>query len=54
MLLDFNDVEIVSMSFADELINKLKERIGVDQFNRRVRIANLSSGCQAVFNGIIE
>lgn len=54
VLLDFNDVEIVSMSFADELINKLKERIGVDQFNRRVRIANLSSGCQAVFNGIIE
>ena len=54
VLLDFNDVEIVSMSFADELINKLKERIGVDQFNRRVRIANLSSGCQSVFNGIIE
>lgn len=53
-LLDFNDIEIVSMSFADELINKLKERIGVDQFNRRVRFANLSSGCQSVFKGIIE
>lgn len=54
VLLDFNDVEIVSMSFADELINKLKERIGVDQFVRRVRIVNLSRGCQAVLGGIIE
>ena len=53
-VLDFNDVEIVSLSFADELINKLKKRIGVDQFNRRVRLVNLSCGCRSIFSGIIE
>lgn len=54
VVLDFNDVEIVSLSFADELINKLKKRIGVDQFNSRVRLVNLSSGCRSIFSGIIE
>lgn len=54
VVLDFNDVEIVSLSFADELINKLQRRIGVDQFNRRVRLVNLSNGCRSIFSGIIE
>lgn len=54
VVLDFSDIEIVSMSFADELINKLQKRIGIDQFIRRVRIVNLSRECRSIFSGIFD
>jgi STAS-like domain of unknown function (DUF4325) len=43
VVLDFSRIEGVSRAFAEELIGKLTDQIGVTAFSRKVRVENVSS-----------
>lgn len=43
VLFDFNNIEIISSGFADELFGKLLLEIGGESFRRNVRINGFSS-----------
>lgn len=41
-VIDFNGVNVITSSFVDELIAKLFIELGLFQFNRRIKMANMS------------
>lgn len=46
--LDFKDVNIISSSYADELIAKLMLKLGLFQFNNLIRLHNMNEDVQLV------
>lgn len=40
MLIDFESIDIITSSFADEFIGRLVQEIGIDNFNSRFKIIN--------------
>ena len=54
VMLDFSDVNIVSSSFADELIGKIIKEIGFLAFNQAYRIINVKPSIAAIINRSVE
>lgn len=54
VILDFCDAEIISMSFADEVVRKLIDRYGHKGFAQRFRIEHLNSACAQVIETVME
>lgn len=54
VILDFCDVEAVSMSFADELIRKLSDEVGFVSFSNKIRFSGLNSECQSIIDAVMR
>lgn len=50
IILDFKDVEVMSSSFADELLAKLLLELGLFQFNNLIRIKGLDKTQQSILH----
>lgn len=48
VILDFEDIFLVTSSFADELIGKKVKEIGLDIFTRKVKIENATDNVKIV------
>lgn len=48
IILDFKDVEVISSSYADELIAKLLVSLGLFQFNQLIHLRNLDYDLQTI------
>ena len=48
IILDFENVNVISSSYADELIAKLLIELGLFQFNQLIRLRNLNSDMQTI------
>jgi len=53
LLLDFDGVDMVSSSFADETIGKLAEKFGPVGFFQRFRLVNMSPTVQGLLDRAI-
>ena len=51
--MDFEGVDFVSASFADEFLAKLIKRYGVGTFLARVNLANMSSLVARTVNAVV-
>lgn len=51
--LDFQSVDTVSHSFADELIGKLAFSYGAEKFKEKIKIINLSEANRNIFGYVI-
>lgn len=54
VVLDFKEIEIISLSFADEAIRKLAVDLGTDEFNNRIELTNLNAVCEQVIGSVFE
>lgn len=54
VILDFDNVDIISMSFADELLSALIKECGMVDFMRIFKISNLNDECRLVMNAVIS
>lgn len=45
-ILDFSNIDVVTSSFIDELVAKLLVDLGLFQFNRYIKLANMSNTLQ--------
>lgn len=54
VIIDFEGVESISLSFADELIRKLVSKYGLIGFMQRFRMENLSRECAAAINAVTK
>lgn len=48
LVLDWGGIEVVSQSFADELVGKLVLMLGEEEFRRRIRFAGVSESVRPV------
>lgn len=58
-VLDFSNINVVTSSFIDELVAKLLVELGLFQFNRYIKLTNMSTTLQqtlqkSVIQRIIE
>jgi len=51
--IDFCNVDIVSHSFADELVSKIIEIKGIDFFINNIQIINCNKKIESIFNSVI-
>ena len=54
IIVNFNDVSVISSSFADELFGKLAVQLGLLQFGRRIKILNANALCYTIIERIVE
>ena len=54
VILDFSNVSIVSLSFADEAVGKLIDTIGFSSFLERIKIEQANETCLAIIQTIIS
>lgn len=54
VILDFSGIEIVSFSFADEAIGKLRDAVGAETFRNRFRLAGLNDNCRTIINLVMS
>lgn len=54
VILDFSGIEIVSFSFADEAIGKLRDAVGAETFRDRFRLAGLNDNCRTIINLVMS
>lgn len=54
VLLDFDEVESVSSSFADELIAKLFVSLGAITFTKNIQLKNVNSFTKTIINACIK
>lgn len=54
VIIDFEGVESISLSFADELIRKLVSKYGLIGFMQRFRMENLSRECAVAINAVTK
>ncbi len=54
IVLDFENVESISSSFADELIAKVLVEVGKDTFLRNVKIKNANNFIKTIINSSIN
>ena len=52
--LDFADVPFISLSFADEFINKLMREVGLVTFIRKYPLLNLCQSCAEAIDYITK
>lgn len=50
VILDFKGVEMVSISFADEIFGKLYTKLGASEFNNKVKILNANEIIKVIIN----
>lgn len=53
VLLDFDEVESVSSSFADELLAKIYVEIGREKFTNHIRVKNANEFIKSIINSSI-
>ncbi len=53
VVLDFSEVNVLSMSFADEVVRKLYDKLGSRGFAERFRLDNLNETCRQVICGVM-
>lgn len=53
-ILDFSSIEIISFSFADEAIRKLRDAVGAEALRDRFRLAGLNDYCRTIINPIMS
>ena len=51
---DFDGVDMITSSFADELFGRLAIQLGIWQFGQRVRPRNVNALCFGIINNVIE
>ena len=54
VIIDFEGIESISLSFADELIRKLVSKYGLIGFMQRFRMENLSRECAVAINAVTK
>jgi hypothetical protein len=54
IFLDFNNIRVVTNSFADELIGKKVKEIGLDTFKNSVKIINANENVKSVIKKSIK
>jgi anti-anti-sigma regulatory factor len=54
LVLDFSDINIISSSFADEVLGKLALQMGLVQFINRFRLDNMSETIEAIINRAVQ
>lgn len=54
VILDLSDTNIISLSFADEVVGKLIDEIGPGPFRERVRIEQANESCRTIIRTIIS
>lgn len=52
--INFNGVEIINNSFADELLGKIVDTIGIDKFKELVKIKNVNEYTKATINMVLS
>lgn len=52
--IDFEDVELVASSFADEVFGKLASEWGIVNFSRQIRLLNLNNFCHSVIDDVVR
>lgn len=53
LILDFEDVFVVTSSFADELIGKNSQKLGLDNFMKKVKIVNATKDIKVILKKAI-
>lgn len=51
--LDFQNVRTINASFSDEVIAKLVAEIGIEKFNKMVRLSNVNEAIKSVINFVV-
>ena len=51
--IDFGDIDIISHSFADELISKIIEIKGIDYFINNIQVINCNKKIESILNSVI-
>lgn len=51
---DFENVELLASSFADEVFGKLAVSLGIINFSRRLRLLNLNNFCHGVIDDVVQ
>ena len=54
VVLDFEGIQTISFSFADELIVRLLGTLGMTTFMKKIEFANLSNPCQAIIDNAMQ
>ena len=54
IILDFTNINVISSSFADEVLGKLALQMGLVQFINRFRLDNMSETVEAIVNRAIQ
>ena len=54
VILDFSGIEIISFSFADEAIRKLRDIVGIETFTARFRLTGLNDNCRTIINLVMD
>ena len=54
VILDFSNIEIISFSFADEAIRKLRDAVGAEAFHDRFRLTGLNDNCRTIINLVMS
>lgn len=54
VILDFSNIEIISFSFADEAIRKLRDAVGAEAFRDRFRLTGLNDNCRTIINLVMS
>jgi anti-anti-sigma regulatory factor len=54
LVLDFSDINVISSSFADEVLGKLALQMGLVQFINRFRLDNMSDTVEAIINRAVQ
>lgn len=54
VVLDFAGVEVISHSFADELVGKLAGIYGKDLFKSKIKLKNVPEESRAIFTYVIN
>ena len=54
VILDFSDIEIISLSFADEIVRKTIDYLGQRQFMRQFRFEHVNRACGNVIDAVMS
>lgn len=54
VLIDFEGVNIITSSFADEVFGKLAAKLGVWGLSRRIKVENINQTCDAIIAEVVE
>lgn len=52
--IDFEDVELIASSFADEVFGKLALSLGFVGFGSRIRLVNINKFCRGIIDNVVQ
>jgi hypothetical protein len=52
--IDFENVELIASSFADEVFGKLALSLGFVGFGSRIRLVNINKFCRGIIDNVVQ